>query len=78
MYDIVVLGAGVVGLSTAVNIQQRLPDRHVTLIADKLTHETTSDGAAGIFRPTIEKTPVKCERQFKYEINTCNYTVHCI
>ena len=65
MYDIVVLGAGVVGLSTAVNIQKRLPDSHVTLIADKTDVETTSDGAAGIFRPTKEITPVKCEKQFR-------------
>lgn len=65
MYDIVVLGAGVVGLSTAVRIQDVLPNRKVTLIADKFTKDTTSDGAAGIFRPSVEKTPVKCLQQYR-------------
>lgn len=65
MYDIVVIGAGVVGLSTAVNIQNLLPDRRVTVIADKFTKDTTSDGAAGIFRPSIEKTPVRSLTQYR-------------
>lgn len=65
MYDIVVLGAGVVGLSSATRIQDVLPDRKVTLIADKFTVDTTSDGAAGIFRPSVEKTPVKCVQQYR-------------
>ncbi|KAL4234754.1 hypothetical protein ACF0H5_006396 [Mactra antiquata] len=64
-YDIVVLGAGVIGLSTAINIQTCLPNRHVVIIADKFTTETTSNGAAGIFRPTLEKTPAKSLEQFR-------------
>ncbi|XP_014679777.1 PREDICTED: D-aspartate oxidase-like [Priapulus caudatus] len=48
---VLVVGAGVVGLSTAVCIQQTLPDVAVTIIADKFTDETTSHVAAGIFRP---------------------------
>ncbi|XP_045193490.2 D-aspartate oxidase-like [Mercenaria mercenaria] len=65
MYDIVILGAGIVGLSTAVNVQCLLPDRRVTVIADKFTKDTTSDGAAGIFRPSVEKTPVKSLQQYR-------------
>ncbi|XP_052817164.1 D-aspartate oxidase-like [Mya arenaria] len=65
MYDIAVIGAGVVGLSTAVNIQEVLPGRHVTVIADRFTTGTTSHGAAGIIRPTLEKTPVKDVDQFR-------------
>lgn len=53
--QIAVVGAGVVGLSTAVQIQQLQPSASVTLIADKFTTETTSHGAAGIFRPTVDK-----------------------
>jgi len=53
--QIAVVGAGVVGLSTAVQIQQ--PSALVTLIADKFTTETTSHGAAGFFRPTVDKFP---------------------
>ncbi|KAH3751100.1 hypothetical protein DPMN_185645 [Dreissena polymorpha] len=52
MYDIVVIGEGAVGPSTAVCIQEALPGRHVTLIADQFTTEMTSHGAAGIFRST--------------------------
>lgn len=66
MYDIVVLGAGVVGLSTAVSIQNLLPGRKLTIVADKFTKDTTSYGAAGIFRPTVEKTPVKSLQQYRY------------
>ena len=55
--QIAVVGAGVVGLSTAVQIQQVQPSALVTLIADKFTTETTSHGAAGFFRPTVDKFP---------------------
>jgi len=55
---VAVVGAGVVGLSTAVQIQQVVPAGvKVTIIADKFTTETTSHGAAGIFRPVLSKTP---------------------
>lgn len=57
LIDIAVVGAGVVGLSTAVRIQETIPRARVTLIADKFEQETTSDGAAGIFRPTPGKVP---------------------
>ncbi|XP_014243273.1 D-aspartate oxidase [Cimex lectularius] len=46
---ICVLGGGVVGLTTALELQQA--GLKVTLIADKFGRETTSDGAAGLFRP---------------------------
>ncbi|KAH3776365.1 hypothetical protein DPMN_177788 [Dreissena polymorpha] len=44
---------------------------HVTLIADIFTAETASHGAAGIFRPTTEKTPEKSLKQFRYEGVLC-------
>ena len=46
-----VVGAGVVGLTTAVQLQQMYPSASVTIIADKFMKETTSIGAAGIFHP---------------------------
>lgn len=46
-----VLGAGVVGLSTALELQDTYPTAQVNLIADKFGRDTTSDVAAGIFRP---------------------------
>lgn len=46
-----VLGAGVIGLSTALELQNAYQNARITLIADKFGVETTSDVAAGIFRP---------------------------
>lgn len=45
---VVVVGAGVIGFSTAVCISEALPFCAVTLMADKFSPDTTSDGAAGI------------------------------
>lgn len=45
---VVVVGAGVIGLSTAVCIAEALPFCSVTLVAEKFSPDTTSDGAAGI------------------------------
>lgn len=45
---VVVVGAGVVGFSTAVCITEALPFCTVTLIAETFSPDTTSDGAAGI------------------------------
>lgn len=46
-----VLGAGVVGFSTALELQDKYANAKVTIIADKFGADTTSDVAAGIFRP---------------------------
>lgn len=48
---ICVLGAGIVGLTTALEIQLMIPDCELTIIADKFNMDTTSDGAAGLFAP---------------------------
>ncbi|XP_050395748.1 D-aspartate oxidase isoform X1 [Patella vulgata] len=53
MVKIAVIGAGVVGLSTAINIQELIPTATVTLFADKFEKDTTSWGAGGLFRPTF-------------------------
>lgn len=47
-----ILGAGVVGLNTAIQLQKEFPTLDVTIIAEKFNQETTSDGAAGLFRPS--------------------------
>ena len=54
MYNIVVVGAGIVGLSTAVNIQKMLPNAKVRIIAEKFDRDTTSWGACGLFRPSTK------------------------
>jgi len=56
---ICVIGAGVVGLSTAVRLVENVSDKDtVTIIADKFNTETTSDGAFGLWEPySMGNTP---------------------
>ncbi|XP_033108989.1 D-aspartate oxidase-like [Anneissia japonica] len=56
--DVCVIGAGVIGLSTAVRLQEDLPDLPIMVIADKFTPNTTSDGAAGISRYWNKSNPL--------------------
>ncbi|XP_060062710.1 D-aspartate oxidase-like isoform X1 [Ylistrum balloti] len=57
MVHITVIGAGVVGLSSAVSIQRAFPGATVKVVADKFYDETTSIGAGGIFLPTLKNIP---------------------
>ena len=50
---IAVVGAGVMGLSTAVCIFKLVPGCSITVISDKFTPETTSDVAAGMLIPPV-------------------------
>lgn len=49
---ICVIGAGVVGLNTAIALFKEYPNADITILADKFTTETVSDVAAGLFRPS--------------------------
>lgn len=49
--QVAVVGAGVVGLSTALCLSQLGPPCTVTVVADKVTPHTTSDVAAGMLIP---------------------------
>lgn len=49
--NIAVIGSGVIGLTAAQLLQQKLPKAKVTILADKFEEETTSHVAAGIFLP---------------------------
>ena len=49
--NVCVLGAGVVGLGTAVQLAEALPGVHVTLTAHGFRADTTSAGAAGLWEP---------------------------
>ncbi|XP_034418598.1 D-aspartate oxidase [Cyclopterus lumpus] len=62
---VVVVGAGVVGLSSAVCVAEALPFCSVTLLAEKFSPHTTSDGAAGILFPA-EFPDVPVERQRRW------------
>ncbi|XP_059907235.1 D-aspartate oxidase [Gadus macrocephalus] len=62
---VVVVGAGVIGFSTAVCIAESLPLCAVTLVADQFSPDTTSDGAAGIM--FVSKYPdIDLERQRRW------------
>jgi len=61
-----VVGAGVVGLSTAFRVLQQFPNQvQVEILAEKFETETTSDGAAGLFRPVMTPYEKQSEDQFK-------------
>lgn len=49
--NIGVVGAGVIGLTTALELQKEFRNAKITILADRFTTETTSDVAAGVFRP---------------------------
>lgn len=44
-----VIGAGIMGLSSAVRIQETIPDVDITIIADTFTPNTCSDGSGGFW-----------------------------
>ncbi|XP_064483978.1 D-amino-acid oxidase-like [Ornithodoros turicata] len=52
---IAVVGAGIIGLTTAVKAIETLRDVHITILADKFTPETTGDVAAGFLDPSLIK-----------------------
>lgn len=55
--NICVIGAGVVGLSTALHILQEVRLAKVCVVADKFLDETLSYGAGGFFRPEVNIGP---------------------
>lgn len=48
---IAVIGSGIIGLTTALELQDEYRNASVTIFSDKIYKETTSYCAAGIFRP---------------------------
>lgn len=46
-----VLGAGVIGLTTAVKFLEEIPGLQVTVVAENLGANTTSHGAGGLWKP---------------------------
>ncbi len=50
MASIAVVGAGVIGLSSAYALKLSSDNYDVTLIAENFSPQTTSDGAAGILK----------------------------
>ncbi|EDV90873.1 D-aspartate oxidase [Drosophila grimshawi] len=46
-----VLGSGIIGLTTALELQEQFPTAQISIIADRFNEDTVSYVAAGIFRP---------------------------
>ncbi|TRY83524.1 hypothetical protein DNTS_016242 [Danionella cerebrum] len=69
---VAVVGAGVVGLSTAVCVAETLPECSVTVLAEKFSPDTTSDGAAGILLP-MEFPDISIKRQHEWFKNTFDH-----
>ena len=46
---ICIVGGGIIGLSTALYLKRQDKSLDVTIISEKVTPETTADGAAGIW-----------------------------
>lgn len=65
MYNIAVVGGGIIGVSTALNIQKLLPTARVKIISENFGQETTSWGAGGLFRPTSKFIQGVPEEQIK-------------
>ncbi|XP_004874039.1 D-aspartate oxidase isoform X4 [Heterocephalus glaber] len=73
---IAVVGAGVIGLSTAVCISQLVPRCSITIISDKFTPDTTSDVAAGILIPH-EYPEAVVQRDLRSPVLNCQLRGSC-
>ncbi|XP_064912728.1 D-aspartate oxidase isoform X3 [Columba livia] len=68
---VAVIGAGVVGLSTALCIVETCPSCSVTVLSDQFSPNTTSNVAAGILIPhTYPGTPIHVQKQWFKETFT--------
>ena len=46
---VAIIGAGIMGVSTAICLQDEDPSLDLTIIAEKFSPDNTSDGAAGMW-----------------------------
>ncbi|XP_050400438.2 D-aspartate oxidase isoform X5 [Patella vulgata] len=68
MKKICVVGAGIIGLSSAIRIQDRYPKIDITIIADKFSPNTTSDGAGALFEVfAVGDTPLELVQKWAKE-----------
>ena len=49
--QIAVIGAGVIGLTSACRILESIPTANITVYAEKFSPNTTSDVSAGLWEP---------------------------
>lgn len=55
--NIAILGAGIIGLSTADYLVELKLKANITILSKSFLEDTTSDGAGGIFRPDDRHLP---------------------
>ncbi|XP_052090365.1 D-amino-acid oxidase-like [Mytilus californianus] len=72
-----VIGAGVIGLSSAVRIQDKIPSIDITIIADTFSPYTTSDGSAGFWEPHLVN-PDQSEELRKWGQETFDYLLDLV
>lgn len=53
MVKVAVVGAGVIGLSSALHVKELFPEAKVVVFADKFPPNTTSDVAGGFWEPHL-------------------------
>ncbi|XP_076367903.1 D-aspartate oxidase-like isoform X4 [Tachypleus tridentatus] len=72
---VAIVGAGIIGVTSAVRAIETVPNIEATIISDKFTPNTTGDGAAGFWNPYFlqgcspEKVNFWCEETFSYLLN---------
>ncbi|CAL2042287.1 hypothetical protein CAEBREN_30974 [Caenorhabditis brenneri] len=69
---IAVIGAGINGVSSALAIQEKIPNAEVTIISEKFSPNTTSDVAAGLIEPYL------CDDDVNKIIRWTKATIHRI
>ncbi|NXR23268.1 OXDD oxidase, partial [Cinclus mexicanus] len=73
---VAVVGAGVIGLSTALCITETCPSCSVTVLSDQFSPNTTSDVAAGMLIPhTYPDTPIQRQKQWFKETFTYLFAI---
>lgn len=50
---IAIVGAGVIGMTSAVAIKNAFPNENITVFANLFTPDTTGDGSAGLWGPFV-------------------------
>ena len=78
IYDVSIIGGGIVGLSTALKIMERKPSLKICIIekeAEFGLHQTGSNSGvihAGIYYKPGSQKALNCLRGYKYLLNFCN------
>lgn len=57
--QVIIIGAGVAGLSTAVSLQMCCPHLELEVVAEQFSPHTTSDGSGGFWEPYVTGADVE-------------------